>query len=119
MARIKVVTSENRVVDASMKVKVLGKIYVIRVIEETEDWVVSGGGDRKRGTFWQGDSSSRASDEGASILAAAEGFSETASDADVSESCQMLLEIEAHGGNRSVTDDSKREIGYTVDEMAG
>ncbi|MCI70719.1 hypothetical protein A2U01_0091982, partial [Trifolium medium] len=33
MARIKVVTSEKRVVDASMKVKVLGKIYVIRVIE--------------------------------------------------------------------------------------
>ncbi|MCI63705.1 hypothetical protein A2U01_0084962, partial [Trifolium medium] len=31
----------------------------------------------------------------------------------------MLLEIEAHGGNRSMTDDSKREIGYTVDEMAG
>ncbi|MCI69599.1 hypothetical protein A2U01_0090862, partial [Trifolium medium] len=81
--------------DASMKVKVLGKIYVIRVIEETEEWLESGGGDRKRGTFWQGDSSSRASGEGASILAAVKGFSEAGSDADVFESCQMLLEIEA------------------------
>ncbi|MCI89530.1 hypothetical protein A2U01_0110819, partial [Trifolium medium] len=70
--------------DASMKVKVLGKIYVIRVIEETKEWLESGGGgDRKRGTFWQDDNSSRASGEGASILAAAKGFSEAGSDADV------------------------------------
>ncbi|GAU38294.1 hypothetical protein TSUD_157790 [Trifolium subterraneum] len=119
VARIKVVTNALSVVDTSMKVSVLGKIYVIRVIEETEEWFERGGGDRKKGAFWQGDASSRASDEGVSVLAAAEGFSETGSDADVSESCQVLLEIEAHGGCCSVTDDSKGKLGYTEDEMAG
>ncbi|KAK2441964.1 hypothetical protein QL285_013196 [Trifolium repens] len=46
-------------------------------------------------------------------------MSETGSDADVSESCQVLLEIEAHGVGRKETQGCLKEIKYTECEMAG
>ncbi|MCI40195.1 hypothetical protein A2U01_0061427, partial [Trifolium medium] len=74
---------------------------------------------RKGCAAWQGENSSRASDDGVSNFAAVEVLSETGSDADVSESCQILLELEAHGRDRSVSDEFTRVLGYTEDEMAG
>ncbi|GAU25569.1 hypothetical protein TSUD_260030 [Trifolium subterraneum] len=119
MARIKVVTSEKKVIDASMAVKVLGRRFDIRVIEETGGGLENGDIFRKRGSVWQSEKSSRVSVDGGSNVAAAEVLSETGSDVDVSESCQVLLELEAHGGSRSATNDSTRDLGYTECEMAG
>ncbi|MCI40469.1 hypothetical protein A2U01_0061702, partial [Trifolium medium] len=86
-----------------MAVIVLGKRFDIRVIEETSfqpevdhRWIYGC-------KDWQEDHSSRASADGVSFYAAAEGLSETGSDADVSESCQVLLGLEAHGGSGTVT----------------
>ncbi|MCI81359.1 hypothetical protein A2U01_0102632, partial [Trifolium medium] len=63
--------------DSSMAVKVLGKRFDIRVIEESSFQPEID----RRWSYgckdWQGDHSSRASADGVSFLAAAEGLSET------------------------------------------
>jgi hypothetical protein len=71
------------------------------------------------GADWQDDEASKVSGEGASYQAMVDGFSETGSDADISESCQVLLGLEAHVGNRTVTNGSKKESAYSEVEMAG
>ncbi|MCI24111.1 hypothetical protein A2U01_0045294, partial [Trifolium medium] len=87
VARVKVVTKEKAPVDSVMEVKVQGKRFDIRVMEEIGGWTENGSFCGKRCPGWQGVQSSRASDDGVSILAAEEGFSETGIDPDVSESC--------------------------------
>jgi hypothetical protein len=47
------------------------------------------------------------------------GCSETGSEADVSESCQILLGLEAHGAYPTATDGSLKVLCYTEGEMAG
>jgi hypothetical protein len=52
-----------------------------------------------------GDFSSRAPSDGrGSVVATVEGLSESGSDADVSDSCQLLMDVEKHGGGRQVVD---------------
>jgi hypothetical protein len=45
--------------------------------------------------------------------------SESGSDADVSDTCQVLLEIQAHGGDKTVTFDATRNVGFSEEEMSG
>jgi hypothetical protein len=120
VARVKVVTKDIKLIDSSMAVKVRGKRFDIRVMEEWGGGSVIGGGCVKMGVGWQDDQTSRASLGGASNCAEAEGcFSESGTDADVSESCQVLLELQAHGGDRSATFGTNKEFGYTEGEMSG
>jgi hypothetical protein len=117
---VKVVTKDSKLIDSSMAVKVRGKRFDIRVMEEWGGGSVIGGGCVKMGVGWQDDQTSRASLGGASNCAEAEGcFSESGTDADVSESCQVLLELQAHGGDRSATFGTNKEFGYTEGEMSG
>ncbi|GAU32573.1 hypothetical protein TSUD_218320 [Trifolium subterraneum] len=113
VARVKVVTKETKLIDSTMVVKVRDKRFEIRVIEETGGWVELGGGSMKAIPGWDEEQSSKASyDGGESNCAVAVGcVSESGSDADLSESCQVLLELQAHGGGRAVTFDAKRELG--------
>ncbi|KAK2412589.1 hypothetical protein QL285_047766 [Trifolium repens] len=99
IARIKVVTGEKRLIDSFMAVSVKGVRFDIRVIEEVVDVaeprlrvdVNAGGRDD--------DTSSKASyGGGASVAAVVEGCSESGSDADVSDSCQVMLSLQKHGG---------------------
>ncbi|MCI57729.1 hypothetical protein A2U01_0078980, partial [Trifolium medium] len=83
-----------------------------RVLEETGGESVSRCGGGKICSDWQEDNSSRASFGVESNFEAGEGvFSETESDADVSESCQVLLELQAHRGKRSVVGGASKELG--------
>jgi hypothetical protein len=104
VARVKVITKESKLIDSLMVIKVEGKRFEIRVIEETMDTLFPGGGYTMGAPGWQEEQSSKASHGGGSNCAAVEGrFSESGSDADVSESCQVLLELQAHGVDRDVT----------------
>ncbi|MCH83913.1 RNA recognition motif, partial [Trifolium medium] len=119
--RVKIVTKASKLIDSTMAVKVCDKRFEIRVIEETGGWMELGDGVLKVGPGWHEEQSSKASyDGGESICAVVEGcYSESGSDADVSESCQLLLDEQAHGGVRSVSHGSSREFGYTEGEMSG
>jgi hypothetical protein len=122
VGRIKILTNDKAAIDTSMAVKVLGKRFDIRILEELGEVVAvkqSLGLDKGGGGVCSGAQSSRASDDGASFQAVVEGCSETGSEADVSESCQILLEIEAQGTRGTVMDARKREVEYTESEMAG
>ncbi|GAU19605.1 hypothetical protein TSUD_383000 [Trifolium subterraneum] len=95
-ARIKILTGERKLVDSYMAVKVQGQRFDIRVVEVIGGWLDGGGRCNLGGD--EDDGSSRApSAGGASVLAMEDGLSETGSNADVSESCQVLLEAERHG----------------------
>ncbi|GAU37285.1 hypothetical protein TSUD_354410 [Trifolium subterraneum] len=103
-----------------MVVKVGDQRFDIRVIEETGSWSEVGGGWSKTYPGWKEEQSSRASYDGDSNCAVMEGcFSESGSGADVSESCQVLLELQARGGDRSEIEGIIREPGYTEEEMSG
>jgi hypothetical protein len=122
VARIKILTKDKTAIDTSMTVKVLGKRYDIRILEECGEvgtMTQFASGVRAGDTVRQGAQSSRASGDGASIQALVEGCSETGSEADVSESCQILLEIEAQGTRGTVIEARKRDMVYTESEMAG
>jgi hypothetical protein len=121
VARVKVMTKEPKIIDSSMVIKVEGKRFEIRVIEETVDTLDVSGGFTKVGPGWQEEQWSKASHGGGSnCAAAAEGcFSESGSDVDVLESCQVLLELQAHGVDRNVTQGPLEDYGYTVEEMSG
>jgi hypothetical protein len=97
-ARVSIVTSENKLIDSCLLVTVRGKRFQIRVIEETGGVTIER---RLGGVFSEGredDVSSKASsDGGASVVGAMVGFSESGSDADVSDSCEVLLELEKRG----------------------
>ncbi|MCI37901.1 hypothetical protein A2U01_0059128, partial [Trifolium medium] len=74
----------------------------------------------RRGPVWHEAQLSRAYFGGDSNLAAVEGcFSESGSDADISESCQVLLELQMHKGDKSATVSNFRDPVYTVEEMSG
>ncbi|GAU32574.1 hypothetical protein TSUD_218310 [Trifolium subterraneum] len=92
VARVKVVTKETKLIDSTMVVKVRDKRFEIRVIEETGGWVELGGGSMKAIPGWDEEQSSKASyDGGESNCAVAVGcVSESGSDADLSESCQVI-----------------------------
>jgi hypothetical protein len=117
--RVKILTAQKQAIDSSMAVKVLGRKFDIRVIEEVGGGEQTGGRGVPRGCeAWHDDEASRASGDGASFQAVVEGFSETGSDADVSESCQVLLGLETHVGNRTVTTGSFKALEYAVVEKA-
>jgi hypothetical protein len=104
-ARVRILTSEKKIIDSSMAVKVLGVRFDIRVMEESGGWTESCGGFAPKLCENAGESSSHApSDGGNSVVAAVEGLSESGSDADVSESCQILMDVEKRGGGRQVGD---------------
>jgi RNA recognition motif-containing protein len=119
VARIKIITNDKAAIDSTMAVKVLGKRFDIRILEEVGEVLAFdriGGND---GVAWPEDHSSRASGDGASFQAVVEGGSETGSDADVSESCQVLLGLEAQGTRRTVTGDSLRALEDKECDSAG
>ncbi|MCI19365.1 hypothetical protein A2U01_0040521, partial [Trifolium medium] len=119
VARVKIVTKKLKVIDSVMAVKVGDKRFEIRVIEETGDWS-DGGGGLKVGSGWLDEQSSRASYGVESNCAVVEGcYSESGSDADVSTTCQVLLDIQTRGGDRSMAEGTLREVGYTEGEMSG
>ncbi|MCI65801.1 hypothetical protein A2U01_0087059, partial [Trifolium medium] len=62
VARVMVLTKESNLIDSVMAVKVLGKQFDIRILEETGGGPVVGGGCGKGCLVWQGDKSSQASD---------------------------------------------------------
>ncbi|GAU17238.1 hypothetical protein TSUD_324420 [Trifolium subterraneum] len=107
VARVKVVTGNKKIIDSSMSVKVKGQRFEIRIIEETGTWDADGrwfGGINKG--FGDEISSKASSGGGFSAAAVVEGFSESGSDADVSDSCKVLLETEKRGGARLENDDN-------------
>ncbi|KAK2377288.1 hypothetical protein QL285_077987 [Trifolium repens] len=109
-ARVKILINERSVIDTTMAVKVLGIRFDIRVLEEGGQALNMNKPCVKKVEGWQEEMSSRASGDGQSFHAVVEGVSESGSDADVSESCQVLLDIEAHGRSRKVTSGSGKEI---------
>jgi hypothetical protein len=119
VARVKVLTAQKAIIDASMAVKVLGRRFDIRVIEELGGEDLEATTVARGGEDWKDDEASRVSGEGASFQAVVEGLSETGSDADISESCQVLLGLEAHGGYRTVTDGSIKEQTLCDENRAG
>jgi hypothetical protein len=93
VARIRILTGERKLIDSSMAVNVLGQRFDIRVVEENGGWVEGGCGGKARDGVE--DVSSRASsDGGISVAAAVVGFSESSSEADVSDSCHVLMDVE-------------------------
>ncbi|KAK2442416.1 hypothetical protein QL285_013611 [Trifolium repens] len=111
VARIKITTNDKVAIDSSMAVKVLGRRFDIRIMEEIGEEARSldriGG---NSGGVWAEEQSSHASGDGASLQAVVEGCSETGSEADISESCQVLLGLEAQGIRRIETGDSMRVL---------
>jgi hypothetical protein len=93
VARIKIVSSKLSFIDASMTVKVLGKEFVIKVIEE--GWGYDEG-ERMNGckcAGWREGGSSRGSVDGGSVMAVVEGTEDGGSDDDWSEEGQVLLGV--------------------------
>ncbi|GAU09987.1 hypothetical protein TSUD_393040 [Trifolium subterraneum] len=120
VARVKIVTKNPKLIDSVMVVKVCDQRFEIKVLEESGNWSEDGRGCLNFSPGWQEEQSSRASHDGDSNCAVVEGcFSESGSGADVSESCQVLLELQKRGGERSLTEGSIRVLGYTEDEMSG
>jgi hypothetical protein len=117
-ARVKVLTNESSAIDSVMAIKVLGRRFDIRVMEEIGRTFSLFTPGSKKDEGWAEETSSRASGEGQSVHALVEGISESGSDADVSESCHALLEVEAHGRGRMVTSGSGKEIVQVGGEMA-
>jgi hypothetical protein len=99
-------------------VKVLGRRFDIRIMEEVGETKSVEWNNGKSGAGWPENQSSRASGDGVSFQAVAEGFSETGSDVDVSDSCQVLLGLEAQGIRRLGIDGSTRVLGCTDFDMA-
>jgi hypothetical protein len=119
VARVKILTAQKQTIDSSMAVKVLGTRFEIRIIEELGDVDQSGGSRVPRGCeVWQDDEASKASGDGDSFQAVVAGFSETGSDADVSESCQVLLELETHERSSFATTGGIKELEYLAGEKA-
>jgi hypothetical protein len=108
-ARVRILTGERKLIDATMAVKVLGQRFDIRVVEELGCWEEGGCvGGRKRGG--DEDVSSRASsDGGVSAAAMVVGLSKTCSEADVSESCQALLEVDFREGRKKLVESLGRK----------
>jgi hypothetical protein len=120
LARVNVVTKESKTIDTTMVVKVLGKRFEIQIVEEFGDGLLLGDGGTKVGIGWQDYQTSRTSFGGDSNYAAVVGCgSEIGTNADVSDSCQVLLEIPVHEGDKTVTFDANRNFGYSEEEMSG
>jgi hypothetical protein len=105
VARVRILTGERRLVDAVMAVKMLGQRYDIRVVEENGGALEGRGDGGQRWRAMEAVSSKASSDGGNSAVAVVEGYSESGSDGDVSETCQVLLEVEKgkRGGKELVT----------------
>jgi hypothetical protein len=98
VARIKIVSGEKKVIDSVMAVKVRGRRFDIRVIEEVGGSAGEQRCDSKNIRGIEDDAYSKASSGGGvSAVGVVEGFSESSSDADVSDSGQVLLEVEKRG----------------------
>lgn len=120
LARVNVVTKESKTIDPTMAVKVLGKRFEIQIVEEFGDGSLLGDEGTKVGIGWQDYQTSRTSFGGDSNYAAVVGCgSEFGTNADVSDSCQVLLEIPVHEGDKTVTFDANRNFGYSEEEMSG
>jgi hypothetical protein len=119
MARVKILTAEKTAIDSYMVVSVLGRRFEIRVFEESGSDNLGVRSIAKREFARPDEQSSRASGEEGSYQAVVEGFSETGSDADVSESCQVLLGLEAHGKNMTVTSGGLEVVEYAEEVGAG
>ncbi|MCH97545.1 hypothetical protein A2U01_0018540 [Trifolium medium] len=119
VARVKILTGVSKFVDSSMAVTVRGVCFDIRVVEDLAGWnegeCCCG---RRRGG--DDDNSSRASfdDGGGSVVAAVEGISKTGSDADVSETCQVLLEVEKRGVGRNEAEGDLCVSKYNVESVS-
>ncbi|KAK2391627.1 hypothetical protein QL285_065067 [Trifolium repens] len=81
-----------------MAVKVQGTVFQIRVVEEIGGWPEVSGGEKKVNGFAGEVLSKASSDGGISVAGMVVGLSDSGSDADVSESCQLLLDVEKCGG---------------------
>jgi hypothetical protein len=108
-ARVRNLTGERKLIEAIMAVKVLRQRFDIKVVEALGCWEEGGcDGGRKKGG--EEDVSSRASsDGGVSTAAAVVGFSESGSEADVSESCQALLEVGYREGRKELVESLGRK----------
>ncbi|MCH90768.1 DUF4283 domain protein, partial [Trifolium medium] len=116
-ARVKVVTGVTKLIDSFMVVKVQGQRFDIRVMEENGGWTEEGRCFGRRAEDREEISSRASSDGGASAVAVVDDFSESGSDADVSKSCQVLLEVEKRGGGRKVSYGCLgKEIGTSIKE---
>jgi hypothetical protein len=96
LARVKVLTSASKIIDSVIEVVVLGQKFSIHVIEENgyakePELVVEKVVDEV---------ASMASNDDASFLAVVENGSVDGDDNDMSETCQVLLEIEQRQGRK-------------------
>ncbi|MCH92656.1 hypothetical protein A2U01_0013596, partial [Trifolium medium] len=107
LARIKIATDKLKIIDSSMAIMVIGKKFVIKVIEEVGE-VVDGELRCCGGCVgWREGVSSRGSVDGGSVMAVAVGSSEDGSDGDWSYNGQMLLGVESQGGRKGQHDDTR------------
>jgi hypothetical protein len=111
VARIKVSTSNEKLIDSSLKIMVLGQKFVIKVLEVTgragEGEAVCCGGCRSV----EEEATSVASiNGGASILATVDGGSREGSDGDPSESFQVLLQLEQQNGGKEVVTSTRLDM---------
>jgi hypothetical protein len=99
MARINITTEKMQLIDSSVSVTVMGKKFVIRVVEESGGEMVSDD-DRSRrevdGARLGDDQSSKGSVEGGPIMAAVQGLSEGGSDEDWSEKGRVMHGVGSH-----------------------
>ncbi|GAU24086.1 hypothetical protein TSUD_388790 [Trifolium subterraneum] len=100
MARIKIVTKKLTLIDSSMSVLVLGKTFVIRVMEEGGVGTEEVDSRRCHCNMWREEVSSRGSVAGASMVAVVEGSMEEGSEGDWSENGQVLLGVGRQEGGK-------------------
>jgi hypothetical protein len=111
LARINIVTDKKDVIDSYLSVSVLGKVFVIRVVEEV-------GGDADGGDIrrccgncdrWREEASVRGSVEGGSEVAAAVGLSEEGSDDDWSVVGRRTPGVVCHALGKGQYEDTRLE----------
>ncbi|MCH83309.1 hypothetical protein A2U01_0004128, partial [Trifolium medium] len=120
VARVKIATKRDKMIDSSMAILVLGQKFIIRVVEENGGWHGSS-------LRWCGGCSGEheelasmaSNDGGASFLATVVGGSEEGSDCDPSQSCQVLLGLEQQTGGKGGSMGTRKDVcqggGVTVD----
>jgi hypothetical protein len=112
LARIRITTDKMMVIDSSVSITVLGKKFVIRVMEELGGATEDGDEQRCRGgcARWNDETSAKGSVEGESVAAVAEGLSEDVSDEDWSDNGQMLHGVGSQSRRKRQHVDTRMDI---------
>jgi hypothetical protein len=120
VARISITTEKLQLIDSSVSITVMGRKFVIRVLEELRGFSVLDV-DRRSGAVENcvsGGRSSKGSVDGGSIMAAVQGLSEGGSDEDWSENGSEVHGVGSHKGGKGL-ETSTRLVDRHEDMMSG